>query len=70
MKRILIVDDLATVRQQVGIALSQAGFDVVEAANGAEGADIIENYSSSCYGDLRCKYADYELHRNAEEGQG
>jgi two-component system chemotaxis response regulator CheY len=30
MKRVLVVDDSATVRQQVGLALSQAGFDVAE----------------------------------------
>ncbi len=41
MKRILVVDDSATVRQQVGLALGQAGFEIVEAENGADGADAI-----------------------------
>jgi two-component system, chemotaxis family, chemotaxis protein CheY len=36
-KRVLIVDDSATIRQQVRMALGQAGFDVVEAADGEEG---------------------------------
>jgi two-component system, chemotaxis family, chemotaxis protein CheY len=38
-KRILIVDDSASVRNVARIALSGAGYDVVEAANGAEGLE-------------------------------
>jgi len=41
MKRALVVDDSPSVRQQVGLALRQAGFDVVEAADGAEGVERI-----------------------------
>jgi two-component system, chemotaxis family, chemotaxis protein CheY len=37
MKRVLIVDDSATVRQQVRVALTEAGFDVVEAVDGEDG---------------------------------
>jgi two-component system, chemotaxis family, chemotaxis protein CheY len=36
-KKVLVVDDSATVRQQVGIALKHAGFEIVEATDGAEG---------------------------------
>jgi len=40
-KRVLIVDDSATVRQQVRAALGIGEFEVVEASDGAEGAETI-----------------------------
>lgn len=39
MKKVLIVDDSETVRTQVGRALADAGFDVVEAGDGMEGLE-------------------------------
>jgi two-component system chemotaxis response regulator CheY len=39
---ILVVDDSATIRQQVSIALKQAGFTTVEAADGHEGLAQID----------------------------
>lgn len=44
MKKVLVVDDSQTVRQQVSSVLQQSGFAVVEAADGAEGvAKIAED---------------------------
>jgi len=40
-KKILSVDDSATVRQQVRSALLSASFEVVEAADGVEGLEAI-----------------------------
>lgn len=40
--KVLVVDDSPTVRQQVGSALAQAGFDVVEAVDGLDGAKKID----------------------------
>jgi two-component system chemotaxis response regulator CheY len=45
-KRVLIVDDSVTIRQQVRMALSQAGFDVVEAVDGEDGVGKIRGDSS------------------------
>ncbi|HEX2670873.1 MAG TPA: response regulator [Polyangiaceae bacterium] len=44
-KKILVVDDSATVRQQVRAALADTGFEVVEAADGLEGLDAINGRS-------------------------
>jgi len=38
-KKVLVVDDSAPVRQQVGLALTQAGYDVVEAFDGQDGVE-------------------------------
>ncbi len=38
-KKVLVVDDSAPVRQQVGLALSLAGYTVVEACDGQDGVE-------------------------------
>jgi two-component system, chemotaxis family, chemotaxis protein CheY len=45
---VLVVDDSATVRQQVGAALTLAGFKVAEAADGVEGKDRINCGGINC----------------------
>ncbi len=45
-KKVLIVDDSATIRQQVRMALNAAGFDVVEAADGEDGLSMIRSDSA------------------------
>ncbi|SRR5260221_14058741 len=40
-KKILVVDDSPTVRQQIQLALKDCGFDILEAGDGAEGMSKI-----------------------------
>ena len=42
-KTVLVVDDSSTVRQQVSLALKQAGFNILEAADGREALATIES---------------------------
>jgi len=41
-KKILIVDDSRTIRQQVNFTLSKSGFQTVEAGDGQQGIDALE----------------------------
>jgi two-component system, chemotaxis family, chemotaxis protein CheY len=43
MKKVLTVDDSVTIRMVIKRTLSQAGYEVLEAPNGAEALKIIEN---------------------------
>jgi two-component system chemotaxis response regulator CheY len=42
-KKIIVIDDSLTVREQVGDVLSTAGYAIVEAVDGLAGADAIRN---------------------------
>ena len=41
-KTVLVVDDSQSVRQQVGLALTQGGFEVIEASDGVDGFSQLE----------------------------
>jgi len=43
-KKVLIVDDSATVRQQVSAVLCRPEFELIEAADGVEGLEVIGRF--------------------------
>jgi two-component system chemotaxis response regulator CheY len=47
-KQVLVVDDSATVRQQVRLALSPAGFEILEARDGRQGLEQIRSNPALC----------------------
>src|SRR5262249_53386797 len=58
MKKILIIDDSRTVRQQVSAVLTGAGFEIMEASDGVEGGEKIE-----ATGDLSLVICDVNMPR-------
>ena len=46
--RVLVVDDSATIRQQVSAALSVAGLEIVEAVDGVDGLSKIKDGGINC----------------------
>jgi two-component system chemotaxis response regulator CheY len=40
-KTVIVIDDSQTIREQVGTTLRQAGFEIVEAVDGVDGAEVI-----------------------------
>ena len=57
-KKILVVDDSPSVRQQVSLTLSQEGYEIVEAPDGQAGLETIE-----ARGDLSMVICDVNMPR-------
>ena len=58
MKKILVIDDSETIRQQVKQALAAAGYDIVEAVDGVDGLEKLR-----AMGDLDMALCDVNMPR-------
>ena len=58
MKKILVIDDSETIRQQVKQALAAAGYDIVEAVDGVDGLEKLR-----AIGDLDMALCDVNMPR-------
>lgn len=47
-KKIMIVDDSASVRQQLSFVLTKGGFEVIEVCDGKEGVETLEKNRDIC----------------------
>jgi two-component system chemotaxis response regulator CheY len=45
-KKVLVVDDSASVRQQVGLALKQVGYEVIDGVDGVDGVEKVRKDAS------------------------
>ena len=58
MKRVLVIDDSPTIRQQVRSALTSEGYEVLEAVDGLDGLDRLRTVS-----DIRVALCDVNMPR-------
>ena len=46
-KKVIVVDDSSTIREQVSSTLKAAGYDIIEAADGLQGLKMVEDHADT-----------------------
>ena len=57
-KKIIVIDDSQTIREQVATTLRKAGFEILEAVDGVDGAEVIERTPDAALVNLRREHAE------------